>query len=147
MGLTLLERGSGDVYVHLLPLSVDLYALVVGEWDNFVPMNPEPPAQDVVRRAATTNDVDLFTVRIGPTISSWLMWPRVNQGVPSKPETLMGCFTILSRVSHAASRTDKAIMFNGDLMSTIARLSLTPLMQDGIYKGRLCWLGKPRAWV
>lgn len=60
MGLTLLERGSVDVYVDIISLRKGLYALVVGEWDSFVQMNPCPPESNVVRRGATANEVEFI---------------------------------------------------------------------------------------
>lgn len=88
---------------------------------------------------------NLFIVLIGFTVSSRLMWPRVNEEVPSKPEILMGFFTILPRDTLVVSRTPRGMMLIKDTVSTIARLNSMPLMQAGVYKGRLWWLGIPRA--
>lgn len=64
--------------MDLLPLAENLYTLMVGGWDGFMSMNPEPPQWDVVGSAAAANDEDLFVVLIGLIVSSRLLWPWIN---------------------------------------------------------------------
>lgn len=51
------------------------------------------------------------------------MWSRVNKDILSKPETIVGCFTVLSRDTLVISSMGKRILFNEDLVSKIARPS------------------------
>lgn len=82
--------------------------------------------QDVVGQAATANDVELFIVLIGFTVSSRLMWPRVNEHVPSKPEIMMGCFTILARDTLVVSRMHRGMMLIEDQVPPLLALIQRP---------------------
>lgn len=66
----------------------------------------------------------------------------VNDDVPSKLETLMGRFIILSRDTPMVSRTTKGMMFIEDPVSKIARFNSMSLMQANICSGLLWWLDR-----
>lgn len=72
--------------------------------------------------------MELFSVLIGLTVKSRLIWPRVNEDVPTKPKSLLGCFIIMSQDTLVVFRTDRGMMFFEDPVSTIALLNSKSLM-------------------
>lgn len=62
VGLILLEGRICAVNKNLLPPPKDLYAPIVGGWDDFMSINLGPSQQDVVGRVATAMTWNLFII-------------------------------------------------------------------------------------